>query len=441
MYTNEMGKVEPTDPIGGVVNSWPASRQSSEQMRPLWAVVDGIGSEISGHPADELFSLLTYRLTQGTPFCFAGIWLVDVDGSTLNRDCWCGRAFLRPVNQDTVALHRSMIGQFMLDNRPIQFDGELVAPELLSAWGDSPEYLTAFLGLPLIRGANTLGILCLLGSRWLSPEEITLLSLLARQVALEATMKDLAASPVSDVPETEPLPANMTRSAFTSRVIHELRSPLTSMRGNVQLATRALQKGDLVRAGRRLDAALDSADTMTGLLDDLHDMSLLEKGEFSLTPSPADLTEILARAVERVRDELDARYQVLNLDAPEHLPGVCDIRRLEQCLFNLIANAVKYSPSGRVVRVRLEKEAESATISIIDEGAGIPEEEHDRIFEPYYRGAVIDTVDARGLGLGLPISRAIAEGHGGCIDVQSEPGRGSTFIVRLPLAPPGAAGS
>src|SRR5690606_16122814 len=128
---------------------------------------------------------------------------------------------------------------------------------------------------------------------------------------------------------------------------------------------------------------------------------------------------------------------VLHVVAPDRLPGMFDVKRLEQCLFNLIANAVKFSPAGRVIRVIVEREGEFARVSISDEGAGIPEDEQDRIFEPYYRGAVIDTVDARGLGLGLPISLAIAEGHGGQIDVRSEQGRGSTFIVRLPLVPPG----
>ncbi|HEU4793233.1 MAG TPA: GAF domain-containing sensor histidine kinase, partial [Nitrolancea sp.] len=377
---------------------------------------------------------------QGTPLTFAGVWLMDPDGGTLFRESWHGRVVLRPVREGTVDLGRSVIGQVMLGCRPIQVEGERVAPELLMNWGDCPEYMKAFLGIPLIRSETRFGVLCLLSSRWLSEEEVTLLSLLARHVAFEADAMGLELNPSLEdgLSQTEPERGILT--TFTTRVTHELRSPLTSLRGNVQLAARAVQKGDPDRAEKRLRAALVSADAMARLLENLQDMCLLERGELTLAPVPADLTEIVSSVVRRVADEVNDRHHVLKFVAPEHLLGIFDTRRVGQCLFNLIANAVKYSPAGRVIRVQVEREADHARVSIIDEGAGISEEEQDRIFEPYYRGAVIDTVDARGLGLGLPISLAIAEGHGGRIDVRSELGRGSTFIVRLPLVPPGAAG-
>jgi signal transduction histidine kinase len=398
--------------------------------------VDTIGSEISGLPAGDIFPFLTRCLTQETPLSFASVWVMDAQDGTLNRASWSGWASLKPRYRDAIDINGSMLGKIMLGQRPLQIHGQLVAPELLATWGNAPESITAFLGFPLIRGSSRLGILCLLSSRWLSPEEVTLLNLLARQVAIEVIVLSSATQPTPGEGISHARAATGTATTFTRRVTHELRSPLTSLRGNVQLAARAVQRGDPDRAVKRLQAALDSTDSMASMLENLQDMSLLEQGELHLAPTPADLVDILSSVVERVQYEVTARHHVLKVVAPERLPGTYDVRRLEQCLFNLIANAVKYSPADGVIRIQAERDGDHATISIIDDGAGIPEDEQDRIFEPYYRGAIIDSVDARGLGLGLPISLAIVEGHGGRIDVRSEPGRGSTFIVRLPLAPP-----
>jgi signal transduction histidine kinase len=346
---------------------------------------------------------------------------------------------LKPVPAEVLDLGRSTIGRVMLSCRPLQIEGKRAAAEMLASWGDSPDYIQAFLGFPLVRGANQLGVLGVLSSRWLSEEEVRLLALLARRVAIEVIARGLETNQSLDREPSRPEPAKVTLTSFTTRVTHELRSPLTSLRGNVQLAARAVQKGDRDRAEKRLRAALASADAMARLLENVQDMCLLERGQLSLTPVPADLTEIVSNVVRRVVDEGIARQHILKVVAPERMLGLYDTRRLEQCLFNLIANAIKFSPPNRVIRVQVEREGDHARVMVIDEGAGIPEDEQGRIFEPYFRGAVIDTVDARGLGLGLPISLAIAEGHGGRIDVRSEFGRGSTFTVRLPLVPPGGA--
>ncbi len=437
MTTDEIEGIDPSDSTGRTVNDLPLPRHHACQLRSLTTVVDAIESEIPGRTVDQIFSILTRRLTQGTPLSFAGVWLSDPDGGTLRRDSWSGRAVLKPVPAEITDLGGSMIGRVMLSCRPLQVEGQRAAAEMLASWGDSPDYIQAFLGFPLVRGANQLGVLGVLSSRWLSEEEVRLLALLARRVAIEVIARGLETNQSLDREPSRPEPAKVTLTSFTTRVTHELRSPLTSLRGNVQLAARAVQKGDRDRAEKRLRAALASADAMARLLENVQDMCLLERGQLSLTPVPADLTEIVSNVVRRVVDEGIARQHILKVVAPERMLGLYDTRRLEQCLFNLIANAVKFSPANRVIRVQVEREGDHARVMVIDEGAGIPEDEQDRIFEPYFRGAVIDTVDARGLGLGLPISLAIAEGHGGQIDVRSEQGRGSTFIVRLPLVPPG----
>lgn len=440
MSSSEIEDIEPNNPTGMTVSGMPGIRQRSCQPPPLVTVVDMIASEISRHPADKIFAVLTERLSQVRSLSFAGVWLIDPDGGTLLRNAWSGRSPLITLKEGDVNLGQSMIGRVLLSDRPLQIEVVRAAPEILVDWGNSPERITAFLGVPLVRGANRLGVLCLLSSRWLNEEEVTLLSLLARQAAIEAIAKGLETSQSPEDGGSQTEPAAGALEGLTARVTHELRSPLTSLRGNVQLAMRAVERGDPHRAGMRLRAALDSADALARLLENVQDMSLLEQRKLMLSPSPADLTAIVSSAVRRVEGEADAEHHVLRVVAPNRLLGVYDISRLEQCLFNLITNAVKYSPAGRVIRVQVDREGDQARVLIIDEGAGIPEEEQERIFEPYYRGAIIDRVDARGLGLGLSISLAIAEGHGGRIDVRSEPGRGSTFIVRLPLAPPGVAG-
>jgi len=212
-------------------------------------------------------------------------------------------------------------------------------------------------------------------------------------------------------------------------VTHEIRGALTLLSGYSQLLARprSLQPG----AVNGLAAAVpDEVQRLTRLVDDLQDISRIERGHFEVLPGPCDLVEVARSVVEAQQSRTDLHH--IRLDATtQRLVGNWDCDRLCQVLSNLIRNAVSYSPAGGEVRVSLGTSGSWAVVSVADQGVGIAPAELPRLFRPYSR--LQPSVDVKGRGLGLVIAKAIVEAHGGNIKVQSQLGQGSTFTFTLPL--------
>jgi signal transduction histidine kinase len=167
------------------------------------------------------------------------------------------------------------------------------------------------------------------------------------------------------------------------------------------------------------------------MLNTLMDISEAESGAMQLQREPVTLSEVIARAVDLYRDVAEAKGVALVVDAPADVVVTADRIRLEQVAANLIDNALKYTAAGGRVDVDVRREGTAALMRVRDTGTGIPADERPRIFDRLFRG---DTSRAeRGLGLGLSLVKAVVEAHGGTVIVESEPGRGSVFTVRLPL--------
>jgi PAS domain S-box-containing protein len=220
---------------------------------------------------------------------------------------------------------------------------------------------------------------------------------------------------------------------FVSMVSHELRTPLTSIHGSLRL----LAAGALGPLHGDADRAIQIAERNTGrlltLINDILDIERLAAGE-SLRLSPLPIAGVIRQAIESL--DHYAGEQGVTL-APRALAGdvLGNADRLVQVLVNLLANAIRFSPPGGVVRVSSVDQFGWVEVAVSDHGPGIPRPQQDRIFEPFHQ---IDSSDARargGSGLGLAIARRIVLRHGGEIGVESDEGRGSTFWFRLPSVP------
>ncbi|UQA57879.1 sensor histidine kinase [Polyangium aurulentum] len=218
---------------------------------------------------------------------------------------------------------------------------------------------------------------------------------------------------------------------FLAAVAHDLRNPLAAIKLSVAtLGVRGALSGE--RTARTLSIVDRQVDRLGRMVDDLLDAARVEAGELTLHPSACDLRDIARDAVE-LYAPTTTRHE-LDVDIPdEPLAGLFDAARVHQVLDNLLSNAIKYSPVGGHVRLALRREGDDALMSVADEGVGIPPEELARLFEPFQRAPSGRKV-AHGLGLGLWVVRRIVEAHGGHIRVESQPGEGSTFLIRLPLA-------
>jgi signal transduction histidine kinase len=218
-------------------------------------------------------------------------------------------------------------------------------------------------------------------------------------------------------------------------VSHDLRTPLTRLRGTAEMALAG--EPDLERYRDALADCVEESDRVLVMLNTLMDISEAESGAMPLRREPVPLDEVAARAVDLYHDAADAKGVTLAIAEAAGLGGKADVvvrgdrTRLEQIAANLIDNAVKYTGSGGRVDVSIRREGDRAILRVHDTGVGIPADELPRIWDRLFRG---DTSRAeRGLGLGLSLVKAFVEAHGGSVDVVSEPGRGSTFTVALPV--------
>ena len=230
---------------------------------------------------------------------------------------------------------------------------------------------------------------------------------------------------------TERKEAERLREEYLSLISHDLRAPLTVMMGQASWLQRALAKKQLEREAASAEAILKGAKRMNSMIQDLVESSRLEAGRMEMRKRPTDLLELVSDLAGRV-GTLEDRAR-LRVESMGPLPPVSlDPDRIERALVNLITNALKFSPPDRPVVIRVERRADEAVVSVIDQGVGIAPEELPHIFERFYRARAGRR--AEGLGLGLYITRLIVEAHGGRIWVESKPGKGSTFSFALPIS-------
>lgn len=225
------------------------------------------------------------------------------------------------------------------------------------------------------------------------------------------------------------------REEFLSSASHDLKAPLTSIRGQAQLAQRRLSHIDspeVSAVARQLGLIDAGTGRMLALINELVDVARTDLGGgLDLDRRTVDLIA-LARGVVAQQTDLTTHRIVVDTALPE-LEAAVDIARIERVMANLISNAVKYSPDGGDITVKVAREDDMVAIAVSDHGMGIPAADAPRVFERFYRAANVAGQIA-GTGIGLASVRQIVERHGGRIAVESAEGVGSTFTVRLPLA-------
>jgi len=223
------------------------------------------------------------------------------------------------------------------------------------------------------------------------------------------------------------------KSDFVSTVSHEFKSPLTSIR---QLAE-MLQSGRVPSEDRRqkyYDVLLEQSERLTLLTDNILSLAKIEEGRAEFTFETTDISALLSGVVASFQERVRHEGFDIGLEVGDALPLLAvDRTALSQAVTNLVDNAVKYSGDSRKISVSASLKGETVAIAVRDFGVGIKKEDLDRVFERFYRGGDALTRTVKGSGLGLTLVREIVAAHRGKVDVESEPGKGSTFTIRLPL--------
>jgi signal transduction histidine kinase len=223
-----------------------------------------------------------------------------------------------------------------------------------------------------------------------------------------------------------------SRRDLVANVSHELKTPITAIRAHLENLADGIEQPDR----DTLQVMLGQTERLGRLVDQLLDLSKLESGEVPLELEPM----ALASMVDRVISEFSVGRAVTDIDllaeVPEDLMVNADRERIHQVVFNLVDNAVRFTPPGGEVTIAAEREAERVRVTVRDTGVGVAPEHLPRLFERFYRAdPARSRDDGGGTGIGLAIARSIVEGHGGRITAESEPGRGTTLTFDLPAAP------
>jgi two-component system sensor histidine kinase KdpD len=309
----------------------------------------------------------------------------------------------------------------------LRLDGSLV----MAAWaGSPPEAAAVGVAVPLRTERGTFGQVKMFPkpSVDLGQRELELAEAFAGQLALAVEAAVLAEQTRASRAEAE---ASRVRAALFSSVTHDLRTPLASIKA---AATSLLDQGvtfDEVQREDLLSTIAEESDRLNRLIANLLDLSRLRAGALVPEKTAAPVEDVVEAAVHR----LQRRWKDvgIRIRVPETIPLVpMDLMQIDQVVSNLLENAVKYASNGTPIEVRAAADGPWVEVAVSDRGPGIPPEDRERVFQEFFRR---DTGGGQGgVGLGLAISRAIVEAHGGSMWVGDTPGGGATISFRLPLA-------
>ena len=237
------------------------------------------------------------------------------------------------------------------------------------------------------------------------------------------------AEAITVFPDVGQIAADWPDTDLIGMVVHELRAPLTVIRGQAQLALRHVGR-DPAKERAALNTAIEQTDRMAAMITELLDHTRLSSNGLSFTVIAFDLGGVVAEAIGR--HEYEATPRISFRRPPDAVRVRGDAGRVAQILDNLLSNAVKYSAAGEPIEVSLEAGPGQARVLIADHGVGVPDREQHMLFTPFYR--TTRTRDVAGTGLGLHISRRLAERHGGDLRLERSSSAGSVFALTLPIA-------
>ncbi len=327
---------------------------------------------------------------------------------------------------------RGLLGLVIRDPKPIRTADITQHPK---RFGFPPHHpvMKSFLGVPIVGHGEVFGNLYLtekVGATEFTLEDEAIAVLLAAHAAVavqNARLNEDSQRLLGQVRDMQ-----RQRDLSFAMMNHELRNALTGVYGWAERLVRGKSPETAARAAREV---YESADRTMTLLNNFLDLTRLDAGKMRPVWRDVDVPTTVERVFSGVRPAAEAKQ--VTLDARRTGVVVAfrtDPLRLEQILVNLLTNAVRHSPNGSTVVVQAAAADSEVRFAVIDRGPGIPVELHSRIFEPFER---FDPHSGVGTGLGLPVSRRLAEVLGGRLTVESQPGRGATFTLALPLTPPG----
>lgn len=358
----------------------------------------------------------------------ASILLVDDNTHQLYVAAATGSASAE-LSKIPVPLETSIAGAIFRDDRPLIINE--VSRDLEEVGQKARLQVRSLIGVPMRIHDQVIGVLEAVNKRVGVFEEADLqtLSIIASQAAVAMHNARLVQELQEAYAELGKL--DKLKSDFIAVASHELRTPLGLVLGYASI----LRDEAGESTSEHAEVVLNSALRMRALIEDMTNMNLLQVGAAELVLERRPLQPVAEAAFDDVRKLLEAKGQIPRLQMPQdELVAMVDGSKLGMALANLLNNAIRFTPAGNEITLLLERHGAEAWLRVQDEGAGIPVDQLDRIFQQFYQVEDHMTRRHEGMGLGLAIVRAIAHAHGGRVWAESQgPGSGAVFTIALPL--------
>ncbi len=406
--------------IGQFIEREAAETDQKKALRELRRLQEVTATALANLPLKQLFENLLPKICEAIDCDMAVALLLDDEASELYVEAMFG------PNMESLYHLRVRVGESLAGRVAVQRKLTIVRNAAtdrsirpaLRALG-----FKTVLGLPLLARNNLIGVLEVgsFSDREFTDDETDFLQLIAQQAAIAIENSSLY---------EEARELNRLKDRFLSVASHELRTPLTAILGWSELLKRSIDDATRSEATRAIQS---SARTLAELIEDLLDASRVREGKLVLRREAMDLPSVVTAALQTVEPAANQRGVKLEAEIPASaLPVQGDPGRIRQVVWNLLANAIKFTPSGKTVRTFVRVDSIVATITVADEGDGIDPQFLPHIFDELQQEE--KGKRAGGLGLGLFIVKTIVDMHGGTVEARSDgPGRGATFIVRLPV--------
>lgn len=364
---------------------------------------------------------------------YAALGVLAPDGTSLSEFVTSGISQELRERIGDLPRGRGLLGLVIREAKPIRAADINRHPK---RYGFPPHHppMKSFLGVPIRSRGEVFGNLYLtekIGAKEFDHEDEAIAVLLAAHAAVaveNARLHDESQRLVGQIQAMQ-----RQRDLFFAMMNHELRNALTGVYGWAERLVRGKSPESNARAAREV---YEGAEHTIKLLNNFLDLTRLDAGKVRPVWREVEIQAAVQRAVVSVQPAAEAKRVLLATQYPKGATTLrTDPMRLEQILVNLLSNAVRHSPEGEAVALQVEAADSGLSFSVVDHGPGVPPELHSRIFEPFER---FDPQSGVGTGLGLPVSRRLAEALGGRLSVAGTAGGGATFTLALPLRPPSA---
>jgi len=364
---------------------------------------------------------------------YAALGVLAPDQKSLSQFVTSGMSQAERDRIGALPMGRGLLGLVIRQPKPIRTADITRHP---NRYGFPPHHpmMKSFLGVPIVSHGQVFGNLYLtekLGATEFTPEDEAIAVLLAAHAAVAVENARLYDESRRLVDQVEAM--QRQRDLFSAMMNHELRNALTGVYGWAERLVRGKSPEQDARAAREVH---EGAERTITLLNNFLDLTRLDAGKVRPVWRDVEIATAVQRSIAGIEPAAEAKQVRLRT---EYSNGIATLRtdpvRLEQILVNLLSNAVRHSPAGETVVVRVEQGGSEVWFRVVDHGPGVPPELRALIFEPFER---FDPHSGLGTGLGLPVSRRLAEVMGGRLAVESTVGRGATFALALPLRPPDA---